>query len=75
MTAPPYGCFVPDLTRFPGRACEGTRQAQEYMGWLQELQNFASCAACTRSAFARAVLVSVSICGRLYQSGLPGARL
>lgn len=52
-----YGCFVPDLTRFPGRACEGTRQAQEYMGWLQELQNFASCAACTRSAFARAVLV------------------
>lgn len=21
-----YGCFVPDLTRFPGRACEGTRQ-------------------------------------------------
>ena len=22
-----YGCFVPDLTRFPGRACEGTRQA------------------------------------------------
>lgn len=52
-----YGCFVPDLTRFPGRACEGTRQAQEYMGWLQELQNFASCAACTHSAFARAVLV------------------
>lgn len=23
-----YGCFVPDLTRFLGTACEGTRQAQ-----------------------------------------------
>lgn len=23
-----YGCFVPDLTRFLGTACEGTRQAR-----------------------------------------------
>ena len=23
-----YGCFVPDLTRFLGTACEGTRQVR-----------------------------------------------
>ena len=34
-----YGCFVPDLTRFLGTACEGTRQAQQCTEIRRFLQN------------------------------------